>query len=192
MEFNKKDLKIFVITGKARHGKDTTADIIRDYYENKNMKTINNPYAYYMKDYAKRITGWDGSDNNKPREFLQQFGTNLVRNKIDNEFFINRMVEDLKVFSYFYDVVTISDGRFPIEVDTIRNNFKNVTVIKVVRPNFDNGLTEEQKNHPTEIALDDYKNYDYIIENDKEEKELKEKIIKILEEIGRASCRERV
>ena len=181
MEFNKKDLKIFVITGKARHGKDTTTDIIRDYYENKNMKTINNSYAYYMKDYAKRITGWDGSDNNKPREFLQQFGTNLVRNKIDNEFFINRMVEDLKVFSYFYDVVTISDGRFPIEIDTIRNNFKNVTVIKVVRPNFDNGLTEEQKNHPTEIALDDYNNYDYIIENDKEEKDLKEKIIKILE-----------
>ena len=179
MEFIKKEPMIFLIVGKARHGKDTVSDLIRDYYKDK--KTINDSYAYYMKDYAKRITDWDGSENTKPREFLQQFGTNLVRNKIDEFFFINRMIEDLKIFSYFFDVVTISDGRLVKEIDTIRENFNNVIVIRVNRPNFDNGLTEEQKNHLTETGLDNYNNYDYIIENDGTIENLKDKIEKILE-----------
>jgi len=176
-------MKIFLISGKARNGKDTTADIIRNYYDKKNMKTTNDSYAYYMKDYAKRITGWDGSDETKPREFLQQFGTNLVRSKIDDNFFIDRMVGDLKVFEYFYDIVTISDGRFPNELDTIKNNFDNVTTFKIYRPNFDNGLTEEQKEHPSETALDNYENYDYVVENNGTVEDLRNKIEKILEEM---------
>lgn len=183
MEFNKKNMRVYLIAGKARNGKDTTADIIRDYYEEQNKKTVNNSYAYYMKDYAKRITGWDGSEEKKPREFLQQFGTNLVRNRIDNELFVNRMLEDLKVFEYFYDVVTISDGRLPIELDTIRDNVSNVTIIRVNRPNFDNGLTEEQKSHITETGLDNYENYDYVLSNDGTIEELKAKVIKIIKEV---------
>lgn len=185
MEFNKKNMKIFLLSGKARHGKDTTADIIRNYYEEKGKKTINNSYAYYMKDYAKRITGWDGRDETKPRDFLQQFGTDLVRKQIDEMFFINRMVEDLYVFEYFYDAVTISDGRFPIELDKIREKFDNVYTFRIVRPNFDNGLTLEQQNHLTEIALDNYSNYDYVVLNDGTIEDLKVKIEKILEEVDK-------
>lgn len=179
MEFKKRNIKIFLISGKARHGKDTVAEYIRDYYKDKDV--INNSYAYYMKDYAKRITGWDGSDDNKPREFLQQFGTNLVRNQIDEYFFNNRMIEDLKVFDYFFDVVTISDGRLPSEIDMIRDNFDNVFVVRVNRPDFDNGLTEEQKKHRTEVALDDYKNYDYVISNDGTLEELEKKVREMVE-----------
>ena len=187
MEFIKKNTRIFLLAGHARNGKDTTADIIREYYDNKGLKTANDSFAYYMKDYAKRITGWDGSDETKPREFLQQFGTNLVRTHIDNNFFVNRMIEDLKVFDYFYDVITISDGRFPVELDTIRKQRNNVTIIRVERPNFDNGLTDEQKVHPTETALDDYSNYDYVISNDGSIDELKDKVIKILKEVDHES-----
>lgn len=182
MEFNKKTKKIFIIAGKARNGKDTVAGIIKEYFEEKNMKVINNSYAYYIKDFVKRITAWDGSDDTKPRELLQQLGTNLVRNKIDSNMFINRMIEDLKVFDYFYDIITISDGRFKKELDTIKNEFDNVVLIRIVRPNFDNGLTEEQKNHITEIDLDDYDRYDYVIENDSTIENLKNKVYKIIEE----------
>lgn len=187
MEFNKKNMRVYLIAGKARNGKDTTADIIRDYYEEQGKKTCNNSYAYYMKDYAKRITGWDGSEENKPREFLQQFGTNLVRNRIDNELFVNRMLEDLKIFEYFYDVVTISDGRLPIELDTIREQVNNVTIIRVNRPNFDNGLTEEQKSHITETGLDDYANYDYVLSNDGTIEDLENKIIELIKEVEHES-----
>ena len=74
-----------------------------------------------------------------------------------------RTIEDLKVYSYFYDVVTISDARLKPEVMMPKKEFDNVYVIKVVRPNFDNGLTKEQQNHITETDLDDYTDYDYEI-----------------------------
>ncbi|MBP3461010.1 MAG: hypothetical protein J6K21_01175 [Bacilli bacterium] len=183
MEIKQINKKIFIISGKARHGKNTVSDIIKEYYESKNMKTINDSYAYYIKDYARRISNWDGSEETKPRELLQQLGTNLIREKIDKLFFINRMIEDLKVFSYFYDIITISDGRFEEELDIIKNKFDNVILIKVDRPNFDNGLTEEQKKHPTETSLDNYKKFDYIIENDSTIEKLKEKVEQVLKEV---------
>lgn len=183
MNLEKINKKIFIISGKARHGKNTVADLIKEYYENQNLKVINDSYAYYIKDYAKRISNWDGNENTKPRELLQQLGTNLIRQNIDRLFFINRMIEDLKVFSYFYDIITISDGRFEEELDLIKNKFDNVILIKVDRPNFDNGLTPEQKNHPTETSLDNYNRFDYIIENDSTIENLKEKVNQILKEV---------
>ena len=45
----------------------------------------------------------------------------------------------------------------------MRNNF-DATLIRVERPYFDNGLTDTQKNHPSEVAMDNY-TFDYIIEN---------------------------
>ena len=183
MNLEKINKKIFIISGKARHGKNTVADLIKEYYENQNLKVINDSYAYYIKDYAKRISNWDGNENTKPRELLQQLGTNLIRQNIDRLFFINRMIEDLKVFSYFYDIITISDGRFEEELDLIKNKFDNVILIKVDRPNFDNELTPEQKNHPTETSLDNYNKFDYIIENDSTIENLKEKVNQILKEV---------
>lgn len=85
------------------------------------------------------------------------------------------------MYSYFFDAITISDARMKVEVEIPRQKFKNVTVIHVVRPNFDNGLTEEQKKHRTEIDLDDYENYDYTIINEGTIEQLKEKVKQIVE-----------
>ena len=43
----KKNIKIFLICGKARHGKDTVAKIIKEKYEMDNLKSITLSYAYY-------------------------------------------------------------------------------------------------------------------------------------------------
>ncbi|MBQ9181530.1 MAG: hypothetical protein IJ134_02740 [Bacilli bacterium] len=179
MEIKYTEPTIYIFAGKARHGKDTCAAIVNELKD----ETINLNFAYTLKDYAKRISNWDGSDETKPRELLQQLGTNIIRKNIDEMFFVKRMIEDIKVFGYFFKYITISDARFKNEIDSIRKNFKKVVVVRVNRPNFDNGLTLEQKNHPTEIDLDDYNNYDYIVENDSTIEELKEKINKIVSEV---------
>lgn len=178
----KKNLKVYMFCGKARSGKDTSASFVKNHLENEGLKVINLQFSYYIKDFAKRITSWDGSDETKPRELLQQLGTELIRNKIDNYFFINRMIEDIEVFSYFFDVVTISDCRFKIEIESIRNKFKNVRVINLKRPNFKNELTKIESNHITEIDLDDYNNYDHEIINDNTIEDLESKIIQVLKE----------
>lgn len=180
MNLKEKQPKIYIICGKARHGKDTVAEMLKEIYEEQQIDILNLQYSSYIKEYAKKISNWDGSEETKPRELLQQLGTNIIRDKIDEAFFVKKIVDDIKVYSFFFDVLTISDARFKLEVDTPRENFDDVVVIHVVRPNFDNGLTEEQKRHRTEIDLDDYENYDYTIINDGSMEELKEKVSKIV------------
>ncbi len=181
MNLKEKQPKIYIICGKARHGKDTIAEMIQKYYIENKQEVLNLQYSSYIKEYAKKISNWDGSEETKPRELLQQLGTNIIREKIDDLFFVKKLTDDIKVYSFFFDVLVISDSRFKVEVNTTRDNFQNVVVIHVIRPDFDNGLTEEQKRHRTEVDLDDYENYDYTIINDGSIEELEKKVKEIVE-----------
>ena len=74
------------------------------------------------------------------------------------------------VFRFFpeeWDYVIIPDTRFPNENDKLKDEF-DVTTVRVERPNFDNGMTDEQKNHESETALDNYI-FDYKITNNGDE-----------------------
>ncbi|MDD3453530.1 MAG: hypothetical protein PHN42_04615 [Bacilli bacterium] len=181
MEAILRNPKIFVIYGKARSGKNTVSDIIREFYNQKNLKTLNISYSEAVKNYAMKLTSWDGNEKTKPRSLLQMLGTDIVRNKIDEMFFVNRLMNDIKFYSYFYDVLTISDARFINEIETPKKLFKDVVIIKVINPNSNSDLTLSEKQHISETELDDFKNYDYEIINNSDIKQLKEKIIKILE-----------
>ena len=68
-------MTIFLIAGKSGSGKSTVAKIIKDYYEEKKQKTIITQYSKYLKIYAKEMLGWNGDDQKKPREFLQEMGS---------------------------------------------------------------------------------------------------------------------
>ena len=178
MEFIKKDPKIFIISGKARSGKNEISKVIEKSYRDKKCITIS--FGHYIKDYAKRVSDWDGSEETKPRELLQQLGIELIKNKIDNRLFINRILEDIAVFSYFYDIIIVSDVRLVDEISTLKEKYPNSVSIRVIRNNYDNKLTDEEKNHLTEVNLDNYNDFDYIIENDEN---LEEKIKEILSEV---------
>ena len=105
MDFKKRQIKLFLISGLARSGKGEVAKIISDHYNN----SIIISFGHYIKDYAKRVSDWDGSEDSKPRDLLQQLGIELIKNKIDNRLFINRILEDIKVFSYFSNVYDFSN-----------------------------------------------------------------------------------
>ncbi|MDD3392925.1 MAG: alanine--tRNA ligase, partial [Bacilli bacterium] len=166
MELINKEPRIFIISGKARHGKDTTAQIIEKVCKEKEKKVINLAFASYIKMYAQKIFDWDGNEETKPRALLQQLGTEIIRNKIDNYLFINRIIEDIKVYSYFFDVITISDARLVEEIEEIKKHFPNVFSVNIYRTNYDTVLTGNQQKHRTEIGLDNYDNYDYKLIND--------------------------
>lgn len=183
MEIEKKNTKVFIICGKARNGKDTTAAMIQDIYEKMGKKVLNLSYGSYIKEYAKKISNWDGNDETKPRTLLQELGTTVIRKGIDELFFVKRMLEDIQVYSYFFDVITISDARLKSEVIIPKQKFDEVYAIRITRPNFDNGLSLEQKNHITEIDLDDYDNYDYELINDSTLDNLKFKVEQIVKDV---------
>ena len=75
-------------------------------------------------------------------------------------------IEDIDILSHFFDVMIISDIRFPIEITGIKEKFDDVVVINVKRINFETELTAEQQSHKTETALDGFNDYDYCLIND--------------------------
>ncbi len=166
MELRDGASKIYLISGKARHGKDTFSSYLKSVYEKNGKKVIVTQLSKYIKYYAREITGWNLTEEDKPRELLQTLGTGIIREKLGkDDLFINRMVDDIEIFSCFYDAIIISDVRLKKEIDDLRVHFPDLVSINIFRPNFDNGLTEEQKHHKTEIDLDDYDKFDIKVVN---------------------------
>lgn len=173
-------MRIILIGGKARAGKDTTADYIIKKIGNDKVCRIQ--VGQYIKYYAEKYFGWDGKEETKPRALLQELGTEVIRNKIDPDFHIDRLIQDFKVLSYFYDTFIVSDVRFPVEIEKVKSTFDDVVSIKVLRDT--EILTSKQKSHSTETALDNYNNFDYIIDNNGTLEELEGKVNNLLKEIG--------
>lgn len=156
-----KEPLIFVLSGKAKSGKNLIADKIENYYKNKRCIQIS--YAFYLKNYVKNIYDWSGSEEDKPRELLQKIGIDLIKNKIDSNLLIRRVCEDIKVYSYFYDIIIITDARLKDEIEIPKRLFNNVVTIRIDSIYYDKKMTIEQMNHITETNLDNYDKFDYII-----------------------------
>lgn len=181
-EIKNRNPKIYLLSGKARHGKDTTASFLKEFYEKDNKKVIYSRAGKYIKFYVKEMTNWDGSEESKPRELLQTLGTDVIRNKLNKaEMLIERQLDDIEIYSYFYDAIIVPDIRLPREIDSVKEKFDNVITIKINRTNFETDLTGNQKSHITETAMDNYNDFDYILTNDTLDK-LKEDVYKIYKE----------
>lgn len=175
-------MKIILIGGKARSGKSTIANFMIEELKKQGKKPCELQIGQYIKYYAMKYFGWDGEEETKPRSLLQELGTEVIRNKIDPDFHIDRLLQDIKVLSYFYDTFIVSDVRMPVEIEKPKKEFENVISIKMIRPSDE--LDGKQKGHVTETALDNYDGFDYVIDNDKTLEDLEIKAKDILKKIG--------
>ncbi len=171
-------MKIFVIGGKSGSGKGEVAKMIQEYYIYKLKKCVITEFSKYLKNFTKELTEWDGVSADKPRDFMQQFGSRI--RAYDKYFFTKRMIEDINIYNGVVDIVIISDARMPEEIEELKENFDDVTSIYVINQFAPSKLTVEQQAHITETALEDYDEIDYIIAND-DINTTKEKVFKILE-----------
>ncbi len=180
----KDNLIVFFISGKARHGKTTSANMIKKYFNEHDKESVVTSYGKYIKMYASEITGWDGKSEPKPRELLQTLGTKVIRQKLGREdFYVKRIDEDLDVYNEYVNAVMLDDVRLPIEMDYFKDKCKNMITMHINRPNFESDLPDKQRKHITEVGLDDYKGFDYMIENDGTLDDLENKIFKLMDEI---------
>ncbi len=154
-------MRIFLIAGKAGSGKNEVAKIIKNNLQN----SVITGFSKYIKLFAKELLPWDGNDNDKPRDFLQKMGDTL--RGIDEDFLTERLKQDLEVYRLMgINNVIISDVRLVHEIEYFKK-LKDYDIV-TIRVNTDFSkrvLTEEEKNHHTEIELDNYQNFDYIINN---------------------------
>ena len=144
---------IVEVGGSAQHGKDTFASLVKQYAEENGKRCVITHYADYLKFVAKQFWGWDGKKDEKGRTLLQQVGTEKIR-FFDENFWVESVERILPFLDA--DIVLIADCRFVNEVEYFRKMGYTTIYVKVIRENFDNGLTPEQKRHPSETALNNY------------------------------------
>ena len=157
-------MKIICISGVARSGKDTTANLICRRLHGYGKRVLVTHYADLLKFMCKQLFGWDGQKDERGRHILQYVGTDVVRKQLP-DFWVDFIIQELKLFPDQWDFVIIPDCRFPNELDRLKEAGFDVVHVRVERDAYENNLTEEQKNHLSETALDGVVP-DYIITND--------------------------
>lgn len=167
-------MKVVLIAGAARNGKDQSANYLKDALVSKGKRVMIIHYADYLKYFCRQYLGWNGVKDQCGRELLQKYSTQIVR-KNNSDTWVDIVISILKGVCTEYDYVLIPDVRFPNEIYKMKANFE-CEEYKIIRPAFDNGLTDEQKRHISETALDDY-DFKHVILNCYDERYL-EKIMK--------------
>lgn len=171
-------MKILTIAGKAQHGKDTTASLLKSRLEGKGKEVLLTHYADLLKYVCEKFFGWNGEKDEAGRSLLQYVGTDIIRTT-EPDYWVNFIKSILLMFPDKWDYVIIPDTRFPNEISNLKTDFDVVTV-RVVRTNIDNGLTEKQNQHISEVALDDY-TFDWIIRNNGSLNDLDAEVSRLVE-----------
>lgn len=148
---------IICISGVAGSGKDTLAEVLQytlKYRYNKKILIVHN--ADLVKYAAKIFFKWDGSKNEEGRTLLQTLGTDLIRNKEQEDYWVNFLITMVKASSdMLYDYIIIPDCRFLNEINRWIDEGFTVYSIKRVRDNLKSKLTDSQKNHSSETSIND-------------------------------------
>lgn len=168
---------VFGISGKAQHGKDTSADYLLSILGGKKVH-----FADKLKEQAMYL-GWDGEKDEGGRKFIQEMSAPIKEYgnwlaKKDPERYshyanYNYYAASLydEILNSEEDILYIADVRFLNEFELFRDS-KDIIYISI-RVNrididtnlpFDNKLTEAQKQHSSETELDNIK-MDYTIIN---------------------------
>lgn len=159
-------MKIYVIGGKAKCGKNTFGEYLREQLKDYGYKPCVMHITEPLYSYARNYFEWNGNDQDKPREFLQKMGIEIIRDKLGKkDFLLNRLYEDIEILSNFFDTFIITDARLLNEFESIKNKYDDVVSIRLIRRNYNDELTEEEKNHITEKEILQFDEFDYIVEN---------------------------
>ncbi len=159
--------KIIAVTGIAGAGKDTFAHVIRETIPNTDVFA----YAGPLKDACKILFNFshdqlhhpvvkeemDERWKRSPRQILQWLGTDILRNHINQDFFVMNMKQRIDASKAEY--IVISDCRFDNEAEFIRSLGGKVVKIERI-----NAKTTEHSGHITEKGISP-ELIDAIIEN---------------------------
>ena len=180
--------KLILISGKARHGKDSVAKIIKTQLEADGKRVLIARFADLVKYVCKTFLDWNGEKDETGRTLLQYVGTDTIRAQ-DPDYWVRFIGDMIRFFNGRWDYILVRDARFENEIEYFKNNdnFSDFEVIslRVQRTNFVTDLTPEQMRHPSETALDSYE-FDYSI-SAKKIPELEKKVrkwLKVLTEVS--------
>ena len=159
-------MEVIGISGKAESGKTTFSNFLKTELEGLGKKVVFVNYADILKFICKQYYGWDGIKDEHGRQLLQTLGTDRGRQFYEGNYWIELLFRVLQLLHFDYDIAIIGDCRFPNEIEWWYNEGIDITSIRIVRPNYESSLTKAQQMHSSEIALDNYNNFTYIVQNE--------------------------
>jgi hypothetical protein len=170
--------KIVGVLGRAQHGKSTLGTLLAAHFGYqpvafadalRTMMAKLNPIVHVTGDDSKEylrytelldLMGYEEAKRYpEVRRLLQVLGTEVVRDQFGENAWVDALDRTIFDDEKDEDKYVITDVRFPNEAEYVMRN-KGI-LIKVVRPNFDNGV---DSTHASE-ALVDTLPYDYRISN---------------------------
>lgn len=129
-------MKVVCISGKAQHGKDTTAGMMKTALESMGHTVLIAHYGDLVKYVCRTFFGWNGEKDAYGRSLLQKVGTDIVREQRPN-YWVDFVKDMLSMFPNEWDFVLIPDSRFPNEIDGLKQAGFNVIHLRVRRENFE-------------------------------------------------------
>lgn len=175
-------MKVICISGKAQHGKDTSAGFMKSALEADGHTVLIAHYGDLVKYVSKTFFNWSGNKDEEGRSLLQYVGTDVIRTQ-DENYWVRFIAQILTFFNEEWDYVLIPDCRFPNELDYLKEMGLDVTHLRVRRPGFVSPLTPAQQRHASETALDNV-TPDYYINNNGTIKDLQGEISKLITKLN--------
>ena len=190
---------IIGLSGYAKSGKDTVAEIIREIQPEKweikkfsgKLKQIASillgmpEHLFENQDFKSEMLGeewWknygDFYHQTTVRDFLQLLGTDAIRNGLHSNAWVNALMADYKpakMDQYHPSNWIVTDVRFPNEAEAIKD--RGGIIIRIDRPG-----VEPVNAHPSEVALDNW-DFDYKIANVSDLPALKQTVEVLLNKI---------
>lgn len=161
-------MQTILISGKAGHGKDTVAKMIKKELENKGQTVLIIHFGDPVKWFAREYYNWDGNKDEHGRNLLQYIGTEMMRHY--DKFYWGRMISEFIAANHDFDWAIIPDWRFFSERESIQRENRPVYSVRVSRfngiePYINPNMTEQQLQHISETELDDCA-FDFYLTND--------------------------
>lgn len=152
-------MKLIAISGKAQSGKDTIGSFLVNKYGFTRVASADS-----LKRIARNIFGWDSVKDEKGRKFLQDLA--MAVRGYNEDYWINLTLQEIKrqSSSQYKNLsddksnFVVTDLRFINEAKYLKEN--GAILIRVNRPGI------KVYDHISETQLDDYANFDFVIEND--------------------------
>ena len=166
-------MKVILLSGKARSGKDTAAKVILKKYNGATFA-----FADDIKKIAYKHFGWHGGKDELGRELLQDIGT--TGRNYNRDIWADKVVTKIQWWAWQSSdnqLAVVTDTRYPNEIQRIKHEFSDVVTIRITRDSV------EKLKHPSETALDQWTDWDYVVENNGSLEEFQKKILEIMEGI---------
>ena len=97
-------MKLYLICGKARAGKDTFAKLIKQEEEKDNNKVCILKLTAPLYSWAEDYFNYDKEKNEKPRELLQALGYDILQLKLKKkDFLLDYLITTIEVLDNYYE-----------------------------------------------------------------------------------------